>query len=138
MESRGYTPASSALGVNIWRLVRVGLAIFRFHTQAHHGQVIVGLCTITMFLNLVGKRIDNLSGTFETGMPEDVKQTALQNQRCPQTPYCRLRPKPLEVDQPSCHRVRATFAPIRLIMTVEFVAKIVNILEIEEDFEIFS
>lgn len=31
-----------------------------------------------------------------------------------------------------------TFAPIRLIMTIEFVAKIVNILEIEEDFEIFS
>ena len=59
-----------------------------------------GCCTITMFLNLVGKRIDNLSGTFETGMPD--------------------------------------FAPIRLIMTVEFVAKIVNILEIEEDFEIFS
>ena len=77
MESRGCGCASSALGVNIWRLVRVALAIFRFHTQAHHGQVIVGLCTITMFLNLVGKRIDNLSGTFETGMPEDVKQTVV-------------------------------------------------------------
>ena len=47
------------------------------HAQAHHGEVIVGVCTVAMFLNFCSQGLYYLLGCFKVSIAQDREQTVI-------------------------------------------------------------